>query len=268
MYKVKRFSQMTEIQQRQYGLLGNFKKAVKKKAVKFLDKKVNNAHNELNRAQLSAKGIIKPGYETVSDPKISKNLIKNARKMNTRVMKSNRPDTSSMRHSNEFNEELLSSEEHITSPRGIKKVMNATKSNDKIIMMGDNYSRSTDSLAHEIGHAKNSVSKNPIVKRIHDSSGSELNSSDKGLYQIARHIVKNKLRINEEARASRNAMKMLKKAGATEEQLKRSRKNLDYGLETYKAGSKLDNLTVLRNTVAGEVRKEDPVNIMAIKRRD
>ena len=153
------------------------------------------------------------------NPKVSNKIIRNnAKRLDARVMKSN-SSASSMRKSSEIDDQVLKSE-GITNPRNVRKVMNATKKNRHIVMLSPGYSKSTDTLAHELGHVQNANSKNPIVKVIHEVSGrnKRINPEDRGIGNIIKNSISHKLRINEEARASRNAMKMLKNAGATEEQ--------------------------------------------------
>lgn len=274
MYKVKRFSQMTEIQQRQYGLLGNFKKyanKLKAKDLNRLNRKLSDAEIANEEVNDRLRRIKLPGYEEVRDPKASVSIIRNnAKKNKTRVMKSNRTYESSMAHSKEINDDFLNNQ-WIKNPRQVKKFKNAAKSNKHIVLLGDGFSKSTDTLAHELGHAQNSNSKNPVVRFIHNHSGSNLNPDDKGLYQMARHAIKNKMRINEEARASRNAIKMMEESKLDSKKLEQGKTNLKLALDSYKTGAKIDNLIVRRNTFHGnQLTKEldTPVNIKAIKRRD
>ena len=266
MYKVKRFSQMTEIQQRQYGLLGNIGSDIKRSGIKrsykryvgrartnlakSLRPKVDEAIKNRKSAERLSIGVGEDGYREVMNPKVSNKIIRNnAKRLDARVMKSN-SSASSMRKSSEIDDQVLKSE-GITNPRNVRKVMNATKENRHIVMLSPGYSKSTDTLAHELGHVQNANSKNPIVKVIHEVSGrnKRINPEDRGIGNIIKNSISHKLRINEEARASRNAMKMLKKAGATEDQLKQNERNLNLALNTYKTAAKEDRIKLIRNTI-------------------
>lgn len=266
MYKVKRFSQMTDIQQRQYGLLGNIGSDIKRSGIKrsykryvgrartnlakSLRPKVDEAIKNRKSAERLSIGVGEDGYREVMNPKASNKIIRNnAKRLDARVMKSN-SSASSMRKSSEIDDQVLKSE-GITNPRNVRKVMNATKKNRHIVMLSPGYSKSTDTLAHELGHVQNANSKNPIVKVIHEVSGrnKRINPEDRGIGNIIKNSISHKLRINEEARASRNAMKMLKNAGATEEQLKQNERNLNLALNTYKTAAKEDRIKLIRNTI-------------------
>lgn len=265
MYKVKRFSQMTEIQQRQYGLLGDLRHSGVRRSYKkyvgrvrrgigdLLEEKKIAADEKLKNINNKIYGVVKEGGpEEVLDPNASRMIIKNNAKRNkTRVMKSNHNNSSFLVSSDEVSDELLDNI-GIHNPNQVKKVKNAAKTNKSLIFLGRNR-KSVDDLAHEMGHAKNSVSKNPITKAIHSLSGDKryLDSSDtdKGLYQIARHASKNKLVEMEEAKASKNAIKMMKDAGVKGEQLDKAKKNLNLYLDSYKATSKSDNLKIAHRTI-------------------
>ena len=53
----------------------------------------------------------------------------------------------------------------------------------------------------------------------------------------------------EEAKASKNAIKMMKDAGVKGEQLDKAKKNLNLYLDSYKATSKSDNLKIAHRTI-------------------
>lgn len=264
MYKIKRFSQMTEIQQRQYGLLSDlnhsgirrsYKKyvgRVRRSVGNLLEEKIIKSDENLRNINNKIYGISKGGSEEVLNPSASRKIIKdNSKRNKVRVMKSNDNDSSFMVHSDEVNDDLLRSM-RVSNPNQIKKIENASKSNKSLIFLGRNR-KGVDDLAHEMGHAENSVSKNPITRTIHNLSGNKkyLDSSDtdKGLYQIARHAFKNKLVELEETRASKNAVRMMKNAGVKDNQLESAKKNLGLYLDSYKASSKSDNLKVAHRTI-------------------
>lgn len=263
MYKVKRFSQ---VRQKNYGLLGDLRHSGLKRSYKKyvgrarrsignkIGKKVNNSINELDKSIKLSMGIPlnESSFREVMNPKVSRNIIKeNARKYNVRVARSNNPSISELSKASEVNEELLRERHEMKDPRQIRKVMNAVKSGNDIVFLGKSYGRSSDTIAHEIGHAKNYHSKNPITRSIHKVT-SDMHgplNNDKGLYQMARHAVKNKALVKEESNASKNAIKMMKKAGASKEEIRQGKINLGLALDTYKNTEKLDNINMIYKSV-------------------
>ena len=146
---------MTDMQQRQYGLLGNIGSDIKRSGIKrsykryvgrartnlakSLRPKVDEAIKNRKSAERLSIGVGEDGYREVMNPKVSNKIIRNnAKRLDARVMKSN-SSASSMRKSSEIDDQVLKSE-GITNPRNVRKVMNATKKNRHIVMLSPGYS--------------------------------------------------------------------------------------------------------------------------------
>lgn len=263
MYKVKRFSQ---VRQKNYGLLGDLRHSGLKRSYKKyvgearravgdrIGKKVNELIKDNNESINLSIGIPfnKSPFREIMNPKVSRDIIKrNAKKNGVRMMRSNNPYISEISKASEVNEEILRDKHKITNSRQIKKVMNAVRSGDDIIFLGKSYGRSPDVIAHELGHAKNYHSKNPITKLSHKvtSSMHEPLNNDKGLYQIAKHAIKNRALVKEESNASKSAIKMMKEAGASKDEIRQGKINLNLALDTYKSAEKLDNSNMIYKAI-------------------
>ena len=100
-----------------------------------------------------------------------------------------------------------------------------------------------DTLAHELGHHLNKTSKNPIkrvISRISPKIRREMKVEDipkeKSIIEGLKSMVKSKIINVEEHNASKNGMSLLKKVGATPEELSIAKLGYDRAYNTYKYG--------------------------------
>lgn len=107
-----------------------------------------------------------------------------------------------------------------------------------------------EELAHEIGHAMNSKTKN-LKKRLTNALANStdvrktLNNDVKdminyggvkrsGLGSTIGTLIRNKIIESEEKNASKNAIKLLKEKGASKDEISKAKDNLKHGLNSYK----------------------------------
>lgn len=95
-----------------------------------------------------------------------------------------------------------------------------------------------EALGHEIGHQMNKVSKNPITRFI--SNSNKYRAKDLSGKELVKQRIAEKLQVQEEKNASKNAMKLIKNSGAPKEEVKHAKDNLNAYLNTYKS---MDGLT-------------------------
>lgn len=123
-----------------------------------------------------------------------------------------------------------------------------------------------EKLAHELGHLENSKTKHPISwlnskiannestrKGMRNTVDAQLNDTPDtktgGWLRTLKRYLAAKSVNHEEKVASRRGIKILKRIGATPEELERSKANLKLDGDTYKPAGRIYWLTSLRNTV-------------------
>lgn len=248
MYKVKRFSQMT-IEQREYGL--------KSKLISKVNNKFTKDIKDMRSAIMTAKRNAEDNG--VHNKKVRNNLLRvghnnNARTIDASLEKSHKSIENSNIRPKDLDKSTLEILDGKYEPSSHipGKVKNAVKSGKSVIFHPAESGE--ELLAHEVGHVVNRNSKNPISRAISDSDIANTHlyidfKDSKGLLNVAKGFVKGKTRLYEETKANKRAMKLLKDAGASEDELKRSKDILDKNLETYKIGSRLSYLFPLKNTL-------------------
>lgn len=133
-----------------------------------------------------------------------------------------------------------------------KEKIDLTRSNDKFdrklgkaFMSSDHVinfppSSGQASLAHEIGHSKNSTGKGLdkiISDKNNDIRGSYSNKNKRvGIRNGLKTLYQGSIVVQEEKNASKKALKLLKAAGASKDELKNAKEELDLSLKTYKIG--------------------------------
>ena len=123
-------------------------------------------------------------------------------------------------------------------------------------------SRGSAGLAHELGHTIEREEGGLIGKAIDNLSDRARTEQiktktpkEKGLLTSAKRFIQGKLISENERRASNSGVKLLKKIGASDKLLKRSREELDGSLGTYKNESKVDYKRPIYNLIK---TKDDP----------
>lgn len=127
-----------------------------------------------------------------------------------------------------------------------------------------------DVVSHELGHIQNATSLNPL-KRLRNiinnrTSIRERLSKDtdsirgdnlkkRGLGSILSKSLEDNIILGEERLANKNALEILKKAGATPEELSKAERTLNLGYETYEHATKARRNSILANTVYPEGRR-------------
>lgn len=166
------------------------------------------------------------------------------------------------------------------------KLGNAVKTNDNLIFLdGGNGYYDVSEHAHEVGHLKNnklgrrnnikyhkyqeSGSKNRLNKALTTSkvlpllekSGVKRNiKSEKidtgcGFKEYFKRLREGRALVNEERKASRNAIKFLKNSGASKSVLSDSKKKLDKALDTYKSEAMVYRRLPLQNKLQIKSRR-------------
>lgn len=130
-----------------------------------------------------------------------------------------------------------------------------------------------DVIAHELGHIQIKNSKNPILKNLDKRARKvEPNSAERleaitinngpgnhkryGIKKLIRDIIDEGTIIENERLASKKGLRVLKRAGATKEELKQAKRNYKLALDTYKRRGKANVKVTLRNTLQHPDKKE------------
>lgn len=128
-----------------------------------------------------------------------------------------------------------------------------------------------DVLSHELGHVENATSINPFKRfrsRLNQTTNirprfdNEVSSAinvigfkERGIKSLLSRAIEDGLILGEERSANRNALKLLKKSGATKQELEKAKQTLDAGYETYNQASKLRRKSILANTIFPRERR-------------
>lgn len=123
-------------------------------------------------------------------------------------------------------------------------------------------SRGSAGLAHELGHTIEREEGGLIGKAIDnlsDKARSEQAKTktpkEKGLLTSAKRFIQGKLINENEKRSSESGIRLLKKVGASDKLIKRSKEELDGSLGTYRGESKVDYKRPIYNLIK---TKDDP----------
>ena len=125
-----------------------------------------------------------------------------------------------------------------------KKVLNELGKNRKLINLKTDYYKSNPTLAHEIGHRINKDSKNKFERKISelynnpqsqitDNSKSVMNKI-KDIYNTGKNSIVTSL---EERNAWKNGINLMKKNGASKEEIKLAKRRAKLGVSTYDLGN-------------------------------
>lgn len=144
------------------------------------------------------------------------------------------------------------------NPERYKFIDNSMK-NDHLVVLPKGLKEHPAAVGHEIGHAMNFRSYNPIksgnaflsgmsdVRKI--QAGIKDPSESKGILAGLKNYIGHKGVVAEEANASKYSLKKLKELGMSKEELKESKDLLDTALNTYKEGGKVAYLEPLRRSI-------------------
>lgn len=250
MYKVKRFNIAHSYEeQRCYGLLG--------KARKLISNKVDNSiKDSLKKYRDTLREIDKfPKSDRLSSPltSISEKEGSNVLRYNTESGSSFRVKRKSI--SENFADRMadINHDDEVYNNLGRLVSDNKSKYDDIIF-----YPKGADhsELVHEIGHKRNSISRNPIKRKLDDLNMryqddiSEMKGSSKsGLLNAVKEFVKGKAVVADESNASKEGLKLLKGSGATKDEIDDARKLYNLKLNTYKHKSNANYKSTILNTI-------------------
>lgn len=286
MYKVKRFSQckekdfnaLTDLAQKAVHKARHARRVVNTKVGrarnKVADKILESAEKDRTRWEESAKKVFRgsPSMDIEATKELNKKLLRNEAHPNKfRVLGHDLSGEGGSFMANSDSAKQISKYINGDTPffstkkvdksmeRLSKKISNSADKSDAVIFYpkgGPEY------LAHELGHAKRH--KGNIVERI--SHVAAVNPITQGITQSQylgggidaslSNAVLGKLARIEEAGASKKGLEMLKKAGATEEQLAAAKKSLDTAYDTYKYSNRYKTKMPLYNMVATKGKKK------------
>lgn len=124
-------------------------------------------------------------------------------------------------------------------------------------------SRGAAGLAHEIGHTierEEGGIAGKIIDRLSDVArnsrySNNKTSKEKGLLKAAKRYIQGSIIIENERRATKSGLRLLKKVGASDELIKRSKEELDGSLGTYKHTAKAAYKIPIYNLIK---TKDDP----------
>lgn len=251
MYKVKRFSQITE-DQRCYGLLGKFGKINRWRVSKArsLDDKIKEAYKLSRDSNLRSMRAKLEG-PNLSNPRIESRLIKEAKKNKIAVVGHAPSFGSSIVKSDMVDKSTIDSFKGVYGKDAAKDLSSKLKSNKHVIF--HDLGKNNEVLAHELGHGLNKESWNPITRFVsNNSSQITPNELDKGLVKSAKNRIKGLIKLKDEKSATKKGLELLKKSGASEGEMKLAENNLKSDYDTYEGNIKASYLIPIRNTLRGK----------------
>lgn len=253
------------IEQREFGILSDVvrsgvKRSYKKyvgRARRSIGNKLKDSINKDLKDKRSAVNSFR-NRDIVFDENVERKLIKESKnKYNSRTLGfplGGDKSKNLVLKSKDIPKDLKVSDFPEDQIRVASKMINSSKKNNYIIFHPSK--SGTDSLAHEIGHIQNEN------KGLFNRSISKLSSSikmdqkplndiknDKGFRKGLGNLIKGKIRIQEEKNASKNAIRLLKNSGMKENDINKSRRNLDTALNTYIHDSNIRYKVPLMNRI-------------------
>lgn len=234
----KLYSEGWKVEQKEYGLKSAAISGIKKVG-KLIAKKLDDSSKldseKLKKINESLKSVAKD-----RNPEVLKNIGKDAKKSNIKILNGKKKLSSSEKFFRKRFDKTKSWEKK-SSDVSTKEKIDLTRSNDKFdrklgkaFMSSDHVinfppSSGQASLAHEIGHSKNSTGKG-LDKIISDKN------KRVGIRNGLKTLYQGSIVVQEEKNASKKALKLLKAAGASKDELKNAKEELDLSLKTYKIG--------------------------------
>ena len=258
------------LSQKEFGVVSNAVNKLRRNLAKQLSKSIEKDINLWSNSKHISEtgGIVKvPGSRKTRD-----NIYKTANSSDARIsrldLREDPREVQSLIVMPNNSANALANADDIgirNKPRRVKKLRISTEKgrrSNQIIILPKN--KNIDLVAHEIGHVSNSTSNNPLVRKIHQKAKDIASESSRrvsmmnslmgthrrsGIKNVIRDILDEESLIAEEARASRKGLKLLRKSGATKEELKNAKKNYELGLNTYKGKGRANWKETLRNTI-------------------
>lgn len=234
----KLYSEGWKVEQKEYGLKSAAISGIKKVG-KLIAKKLDDSSKldseKLKKINESLKSVAKD-----RNPEVLKNIGKDAKKSNIKILNGKKKLSSSEKFFRKRFDKTKSWKKK-SSDVSTKEKIDLTRSNDKFdrklgkaFMSSDHVinfppSSGQASLAHEIGHSKNSTGKG-LDKIISDKN------KRVGIRNGLKTLYQGSIVVQEEKNASKKALKLLKAAGASKDELKNAKEELDLSLKTYKIG--------------------------------
>lgn len=261
----KLYSEGWEIEQREYGLLSDithsglnrtYKKYIGRARRSIGNKLQRSISNDIERTRILA-GSKETSPKVVLTRKTTRALTKEANSLGAKSTTIDLTSSPSTFPTGRQNAQDLTGAHYdgFLNNREYKKLMNANNSYKNIIVLPRK--SGAESYAHEIGHLKNQKMRFPrIVQNIENKYGirddyntSMMRDPGQGILKGIKNYFKGRVILAEEANASNNAMKLLKKSGVKEKDLRLARKNLDTDYQTYKAGTNYYYKTPIFNKI-------------------
>lgn len=253
----KLYSEGWKVEQKEYGLKSAAISGIKKVG-KLIAKKLDDSSKldseKLKKINESLKSVAKD-----RNPEVLKNIGKDAKKSNIKILNGKKKLSSSEKFFRKRFDKTKSWEKK-SSDVSTKEKIDLTRSNDKFdrklgkaFMSSDHVinfppSSGQASLAHEIGHSKNSTGKGLdkiISDKNNDIRGSYSNKNKRvGIRNGLKTLYQGSIVVQEEKNASKKALKLLKAAGASKDELKNAKEELDLSLKTYKIGRNKEPLKI------------------------
>lgn len=245
------------------------KAAIGRKRRKIAASMENKILEDLEKS-LGKSGVIKEGAQ---DDKVSQKIIDSAEKkyktkvsnLRNRELRHNAKvviDTSSP----EAQKEIANIDLKIKRGQGRRYDLEYKKDlsnpeNKSVIQLGPD--TKTSGVAHELGHVENRYGNNPIKKKISELDTAERRqrhsnidlSEKKNIGSVLSDLADGFIINQEERNASKNAMKMLKKAGMSKSDLKESKKALKEAGKTYQKETENKLLADARSLIQIPSRK-------------
>ena len=222
------------LEQKEFGLINNIRKkitrSISRSITKDLDKKdslaryLNDSNNLVNNKVAEDKLI---------------DIAK--KKYNTGVLKFNDSLRDTPLPNSTVNTKNLKKQIDPTGLTGrSKELAESIIENDNVIFHPEN--SGVEQLAHEIGHIKNRTEGlyNKAISKLSNKYPYRGNSSS-----IPKNFLTNKIRIQEEKNASKNAIKLLKSSKLNSDEIAKSKENLDKGIKYYKLEGNIKNKSLL-----------------------
>lgn len=263
---------LEEYQQKEFGIVSDSVNKLREKLANRLTKSIRGnivaGDSALNKAAQG--GIIK----LPSSKAVRTNVYKEAHKRGSRISRLNIqegkiPPQSPQTMTNELANKYSNAEDIIDRYKNKRKRVNRLRNstergNVKHQIIIPPRLSGIDQVSHEIGHISNVQSKNPITRLIHkkadESSHSSLENYEmikslmgthrrSGIKSIMQDIINEGSIIAEERGASNKGLRILKKSGATKDELRTAKKNYRLALDSYKNKGLANIKTTIRNTI-------------------
>lgn len=230
-----------ELEQREFGIIDGSKKLINKTRRNLAASVLKSARRDIHKQAELGDKIEENLKNSTKKSSIMKTLGKEANKRKVFVVKGRKHDKNKMLNKDTTIPSNSVSKRGKINLTKIDTVDNHYRKLGKALMKGDYvivHRSDQSALAHEIGHVINRKGK--LTKKI-----SKINDITAPIYENSRFYRKGfkgawknykdgTIQVIEESNASRNGLKLLKKSGATKEELEEAKRNMKDALEDYK----------------------------------